>query len=135
MLSVSCFMFHASCFMSKILFIEDEEALQKSLTKALEMEGYNVFSAYDGQSGIDIAEKERPDLILLDLILPKIDGFEVLKIIKTSSSTKDIPVIILTNLEQIQSVEKLIEYGPLNYLVKANYSLDEIIEKIKEALK
>lgn len=128
-------MFHASCFMSKILFIEDEEALQKSLTKALEMEGYNVFSAYDGQSGIDIAEKERPDLILLDLILPKIDGFEVLKIIKTSSSTKDIPVIILTNLEQIQSVEKLIEYGPLNYLVKANYSLDEIIEKIKEALK
>lgn len=119
----------------KILFIEDEEALQKSLTKVLEIEGFNVISAYDGQSGIETIEKEMPDLILLDLILPKIDGFEVLKRIKTSPATKEIPVIILTNLEQIQSVEKLIEYGPLNYLVKANYNLDEIVEKIKEVIK
>lgn len=119
----------------KILFIEDEEALQKSLTKVLEIEGFNVISAYDGQSGIETVEKEMPDLILLDLILPKIDGFEVLKRIKTTPATKEIPVIILTNLEQIQSVDKLIEYGPLNYLVKANYNLDEIVEKIKEVLK
>jgi len=121
--------------MTKILFIEDEEALQKSLTKALQLEGFDVLSAHDGQSGIDMTEKERPDLVLLDLILPKVDGFEVLKRIKTSPSTKEIPVIILTNLEQIQSVEKLIQYGPLNYLVKANYNLDEIIEKIREVLK
>lgn len=119
----------------KIIFIEDEEALQKSLTKVLEIEGFNVISAYDGQSGIETVEKEMPDLILLDLILPKIDGFEVLKRIKTTPATKEIPVIILTNLEQIQSVDKLIEYGPLNYLVKANYNLDEIVEKIKEVLK
>lgn len=119
----------------KILFIEDEEALQKSLTKVLELEGYTVISAYDGQAGVDNALKERPDLILLDLILPKIDGFEVLKTLKTTVETKDIPVMILTNLEQAQSVEKIIEYGPLNYLVKANYTLDEIILKIKEVLK
>lgn len=119
----------------KIIFIEDEEALQKSLAKVLEIEGFNVISAYDGQSGIEAVEKEIPDLILLDLILPKIDGFEVLKKIKTSPATKEIPVIILTNLEQIQSVDKLIEYGPINYLVKANYNLDEIVKKIKEVLK
>lgn len=121
--------------MSKILFIEDEEALQKSLAKALEIEGYTVISAYDGRAGIDTALKEGPDLILLDLILPQIDGFEVLKKLKTTAETKNIPVIILTNLEQVQSVEKIIEYGPLNYLVKANYTLDEIIAKIKEVLK
>lgn len=121
--------------MSKILFIEDEEALQKSLTKALELEGFNVIGAYDGQAGIDAAIKEKPDLILLDLILPKIDGFEVLKRLKSSPETKDIRIIILTNLEQTQSVEKIIEYGPLNYLVKANYNLDEIVAKIREILK
>lgn len=120
--------------MTKILFIEDEEALQKSLNKMLELEGFQVSSAYDGQAGLETAQKESPDLILLDLILPKIDGFEVLKRLKTDPKTKDIAVIILTNLEQVQSVEKLIEYGPINYLVKANYTLEEIVQKIKETL-
>lgn len=121
--------------MAKILFIEDEEALQKSLSKMLELEGFEVSGAYDGQTGLEIAQKEKPDIILLDLILPKIDGFEVLKRLKTDPKTKDIAVIILTNLEQVQSVEKLIEYGPINYLVKANYTLEEIVQKIKETLR
>lgn len=120
--------------MTKILFIEDEEALQKSLSKMLELEGFEVYGAYDGQTGLEIAQKEKPDIILLDLILPKIDGFEILKRLKTNPETKDIAVIILTNLEQVQNVEKLIEYGPINYLVKANYTLEEITQKIKEAL-
>lgn len=121
--------------MAKILLIEDEEALQKALSKSLEMENYTVISAYDGKTGLEAARKEKPDLILLDLILPQMDGFEVLRELKKSPETKDIPVIILTNLEQSQSVEKTIEFGPLNYLVKANYNLDEIIAKIKELLK
>lgn len=121
--------------MKKILFVEDEEALQKSLSKTLEIEGFDVKSAYDGITGFETAKKEKPDLILLDLILPKIDGFEVLKRLKNDPDTKEIPVIILTNLEQVQSVEKTIEFGPLNYLVKANYNLDEIVVKIKEVLK
>lgn len=121
--------------MTKILFIEDEEALQKSLSKILELEGFEMSGAYDGQAGIEAAQKEKPDLILLDLILPKIDGFEVLKRLKADPKTKDIAVIILTNLEQVQNVEKLIEYGPINYLVKANYTLEEIVQKIKETLK
>lgn len=121
--------------MTKILLIEDEEALQKALSKSLEIENFTVISAYDGKTGLEAAQKEKPDLILLDLILPQIDGFEVLRELKKSPETKDIPVIILTNLEQSQSVEKTIEFGPLNYLVKANYNLDEIIVKIKELLK
>lgn len=121
--------------MAKILLIEDEEALQKALSKALEIEGFNVMGAYDGKTGLDLALKEKPDLILLDLILPQMDGFEVLRGIKSSPEAKDIPIMILTNLEQAQNVEKIIEFGPLNYLVKTNYTLDEIIEKIKELLK
>ena len=121
--------------MHKILLIEDEEALQKSLSKALEDEGFNVVGAYDGKTGLGLALKEKPDLILLDLILPQMDGFEVLRELKKSPETKNISVMILTNLEQTQNVEKTIEFGPLNYLVKANYNLDEIVEKIKESLK
>lgn len=121
--------------MAKILLIEDEEALQKALTRALEIEGFNVVSAYDGKAGLELAQKENPDLILLDLILPQMDGFEVLRGIKSSPEAKNIPIIILTNLEQAQNVEKIIEFGPLNYLVKANYNLDEIVAKIKELLK
>lgn len=121
--------------MKKIILIEDEEALQKSLSKSLEMENFTVISAYDGKAGLEMALKENPDLILLDLILPQMDGFEVLKELKKSPKTKDVPIIILTNLEQSQSVEKTMEFGPLNYLVKANYNLDEIVSKIKELLK
>lgn len=128
-------MLHDIYYMAKILFVEDEEALQKSLSKTLEIDGFDVVNAYDGVAGFETAKKEKPDLILLDLILPKIDGFEVLKRLKNDPDTKDIPVIILTNLEQVQSVEKTIEFGPLNYLVKANYNLDEIVAKIKEVLK
>lgn len=121
--------------MAKILLIEDEEALQKSLSKTLEMEGFNVINAYNGKTGLELALKEKPDLILLDLILPQMDGFEVLRELKKSPETKNISIIILTNLEQIQSVEKTIEFGPLNYLIKANYNLEEIVAKIKEVLK
>lgn len=121
--------------MKKILLIEDEEALQKSLSKSLEMENFTVISAYDGKAGLEMALKENPDLILLDLILPQMDGFEVLKELKKSPETKDVPIIILTNLEQSQSVEKTIEFGPLNYLVKANYNLEEIVAKIKDIVR
>lgn len=93
-----------------------------------------MINAYDGKTGVQMATKENPNLILLDLILPKIDGFEIFKILKGDPKTRDIPIIILTNLEQVQGIDKLIEYGPINYLVKANYTLDEIVVKIKETL-
>jgi DNA-binding response OmpR family regulator len=120
--------------MKKILFIEDEAALQKTFRDVLEKEGYQMISALDGESGLRLARSEKPDLILLDLILPRKDGFEVLKELKEDEATKGIPVIVLTNLEDIESVEKAIELGATTYLVKAQYTLEEVIQKVKKAL-
>ncbi len=120
--------------MKKILFIEDESALQTTFGDVLGKEGYEVVSALDGEEGLKLVRAIKPDLVLLDLILPKMDGFEVLKKIKEDPEIKDIPVVILTNLEESSDVQKAIELGAKNYLVKANYNLNEVAEKIKKAL-
>lgn len=114
----------------KILFVEDESALQRALTSILSEKGYEVLSALDGEIGLELAQKEIPDLILLDLVLPKKDGFEVLSGLKQNPSTKNIPVIILTNLESSLDVEKALQIGATTYLVKTNYKLEEVVEKI-----
>lgn len=120
--------------MKKILFIEDEFALQKTFGEILRKEGYKMTSALDGETGLRLAETEKPDLILLDLVLPKLNGFEVLKQLKEKEKTKKIPIIVLTNLDGVGDVEKAIELGAKTYLVKASYNLKEVIGKIKEAL-
>lgn len=97
-------------------------------------EGYEVQSAYDGETGLEMVKTEKPDLILLDLILPKLHGFDVLKRIKEDPEIRDIPLIVLTNLEDMGDVEKALELGATTYLVKANYSLDEVLEKVRKAL-
>ena len=118
----------------KILFIEDEPSLRKSIKKLLEDHHYLLLEAEDGEAGLLLAKKEKPDLILLDLILPKKDGFEVLAELKNDSETINIPVIVLTNLSQPQDIEKALSLGAISYLVKANYSLLEILEKIKNTI-
>ena len=122
--------------MSKtILFVEDEPTLQKVAGEILRQEGFIVKSATDGEEAMRIIKTEKPDLVLLDLILPKKDGFEVLKEMKADTQTKDIPVIILTNLEGTQDIERALELGAMNYLVKANYELDDIVKRVKDVLK
>ncbi len=120
--------------MQKILLIEDEAALQKTVGDLLISEGYEVRSALDGELGVALAQSEKPDLILLDLILPKLHGFEVLKHLKSNEATKDIPVIVLTNLEKVSDVDRALELGATTYLVKAAYTLEEIVDKVKKAL-
>jgi len=120
--------------MKKILFIEDESALQKTFRVFIEQEGYKMVSALDGESGVNLAKLEKPDLILLDLILPRLHGFEVLKKLKEDYETKEIPVIILTNLENSEDINKALELGATTYLVKSNYTLSELVEKIKKAI-
>ncbi len=120
--------------MKKILFIEDESALQRAVTHVLDSEGYKTFSAMDGETGIALVNKELPDLILLDLIIPKKDGFAVLGELKNNPTTKDIPIIVLTNLERNADVERALMLGATTYLVKTNYKLEEIVEKIKNIL-
>lgn len=120
--------------MKKILFIEDEAALQKTVGEILQQEGYEMTSALDGETGLRLAKSLKPDLILLDVILPKVHGFEVLKKLKEDPEIKEIPVIVLTNLEEVGDVEKALELGATTYLIKENYSLEEIVEKIKKTL-
>ena len=121
--------------MKTVLIIEDEPTLQKMLSVALTQEGYEVKNALDGEIGLKLAREIKPELILLDLILPKVDGFEVLEELKKNDSTKEIPVIVLTNLESAQEIERALLMGATTYLVKANYDLKDIVQKIKEILK
>ena len=120
--------------MKKILFIEDESVLHKAFGEVLRQKGYEVISALDGEAGLRLAKSKLPDLILLDLILPKMHGFEVLEALKKDSGTKNIPVIILTNLEGMSEVNKALELGATTYLIKTQYTLVELLEKVKKAL-
>ena len=117
-----------------IIFIEDESALQKTFGDVLRKEGYKVMSALDGEIGWRLIKKEKPDLILLDLILPRLNGFEVLDKINADNETKDIPIIVLTNLEKTDDVKKALERGATTYLIKANYTLRDVVAKVKKTL-
>lgn len=119
----------------KILIIEDDKFLRELVGQKLIKEDYDVSEAIDGEEGIKKVKEEKPDLILLDLILPSIDGFEVLSRIKGDPSLSSIPVIILSNLGQKEDVEKGLKMGAIDYLIKAHFTPGEIIEKIKNALK
>ncbi len=118
----------------KIVILEDDLALAKSLSSALSKNGYEVFSAVDGETGLRLIEEKRPDLIVLDIVLPRKSGFEVMEEIASKEDLKRIPVMVLTNLESSHDVNRMLELGVKSFLVKANYSLDEVVAKIKETL-
>lgn len=120
--------------MKTILFVEDESALQKTFSDVLKQEGFDIINATDGEAGLRLAKEKHPDLVLLDLILPKMNGFEVLKRLKEDEDTKAIPVIVLTNLEQMADIQQAIDLGATTYLVKSNYNLEEVIEIVRKAL-
>lgn len=121
--------------MSKILFIEDEPSLQKTVGEILEQENFKVLRALDGEVGINLARTEKPDLILLDLILPKKDGFRIIQELRADQATANLKIIVLTNLESSTDVERALELGATTYLVKTNYELEEVVQKIKDLLK
>lgn len=120
--------------MSKILVVEDEAVLQKALADMLGEAEFEVVQAVDGEQAVEMAKSEQPNLILLDLVLPKKHGLEVLQAIKSDDSTKSIPVIVLTNLEDKDDISRALELGARTYLVKANYDMKEVIAKVQEAL-
>lgn len=120
--------------MKKIVFVEDELGLQKAVSQLLKQEGFEVFSATDGEQGMELILKEKPDLVILDLILPKIPGVEILRRIKENPETKTIPVIILTNVEDLEKIRETAEMDIKGYLVKSEYTLNEVVEKVKQIL-
>ncbi len=119
----------------KILIVEDDKFLRELITRKLTSEKYEVVEAIDGEEGLKKIQEEKPDLVLLDLILPGIDGFEVLSKVKEDPALSSIPVIILSNLGQREEVEKGLKLGAVDYLVKAHFTPNEIVEKMKEVLK
>ncbi|PJA00378.1 response regulator [bacterium (Candidatus Gribaldobacteria) CG_4_10_14_0_2_um_filter_33_15] len=119
----------------KILIIEDDQRINKVYTAKLSIEGIEVSTALDGEEGLRRIYDEKPDLILLDLMLPKKSGFEILKEIKKDEKIKDIPVLILSNLAQEKEIEEGLALGAQDYLVKTNYSIQQVMERIKKALK
>jgi DNA-binding response OmpR family regulator len=118
----------------KLLIIEDDLVLQKALSDYLVTEGFEIKCAEDGEIGIKMAMTEKPDLILLDIVLPKKDGYSVLREVRENPTTKAIPIVLLTNLGSIADVEKALELGATTYLVKADYRLEEVTAKVKEIL-
>jgi len=117
-----------------ILLVEDDEFLAELYGTKLSLEGYNVFLASDGEKGLKMVKEKKPDLVLLDIILPKMDGFEVLKEIKADKSLKSVPVILLTNLSQKDEVKKGLEFGAKDYLIKAHFMPSEVVKKIKDTI-
>lgn len=118
----------------KILIVEDDAVLQKALSEYLSAEGFEVVCAGDGELGVQMTISEKPDLVLLDIVLPKKDGYGVLQDIRQNVEVKNTPIVLLTNLGSISDVEKALELGATTYLVKADYKLEEVTAKIKQIL-
>jgi len=121
--------------MAKILIVEDDKFLRELMVRKLSQENFQITEAVDGEEGVKKIKEVIPDMVLLDLILPGIDGFEVLAKIKEDPTTASVPVIILSNLGQREDVERGMNLGAIDYLVKAHFTPNEIIDKIKVNLK
>lgn len=118
-----------------ILVVEDDKFLVKAYNIKFEKEGFKVVTAMDGAKGLELAKSESPRLILLDLMLPKIDGFEFIKRLSCDDKIKNIPIIVLSNLGQQSDKNKALALGAKEYLIKADYSLEEIIKIVNKYVK
>ncbi len=119
----------------KILIIEDDFYISDMYRIKLESENFEAITADDGIRGIKMLEKQKPDVVLLDIVMPKMDGFNVLKMIRKNPSLKEIPVILLTNLGQKENVKRGLELGADSYIIKAHFTPSEVVEKIKDVLR
>jgi CheY-like chemotaxis protein len=117
-----------------VLIVEDEPSMQRALKSKLEHGGYEVQTASDGEEAVTILKTVAPDLVLLDLIMPKIDGISVLRKMKDDERLRPVPVIILTNLSSGDKVAEAMALGTFDFLVKANYSLDDVFKKVTERI-
>lgn len=121
--------------MKKILIIEDDLAYSKLLNDQLTERSYKIFTAFDGVAGLSKAKKEKPDLILLDIRMPKMDGLTMLKALRKDSRGKKTKTIMLTNLEPDETiVHKVVDDQPAYYFVKSDTKLEDLIKKIDELL-
>lgn len=118
----------------KILVVEDEEVLAKVLQEKLEKSGYKVTVASDGEDALAKAKDVSPDAIVLDLLLPKKNGFEVLEVLKSDQALKMIPVVVVSNLGEDSDIKRALSLGAADYYVKSEHPINEIVEKIQNVL-
>lgn len=117
-----------------ILIIEDQKVLLDALVEKLTHAGYNVLTAEDGKSGLELFTNAVPDLVLLDIILPKMSGIEILKQVKQDPKVAQIPIIVISNSGQPVEIEELLRIGVKDYLIKAEFEPEEVLEKMEKVL-
>lgn len=116
----------------KILIVEDEDVLARVLQEKFEGEKFKVTLAKDGSGVLPMVKKNKPDAILLDIMLPKVDGLEVLALLKEDEDLKDIPVIVMSNLNSDEKIKKALELGAVDYMIKTQHPIKEVVEKVNE---
>lgn len=114
-----------------IVLIEDDMILSKIIRESLEEEGYTVATGMNGNEGLELIRSVKPTIILLDLLMPQKDGFEVLEILQNDPEVSKIPVVVLTMLNAEENVRRAMELGAIDYIVKSQHPIDEVVEKIK----
>jgi CheY-like chemotaxis protein len=117
-----------------ILLAEDDRFLRKAADTALRRHGFSVVTATNGEEALEALRTMKPDLILLDLIMPKVQGFEVLRSVKENPATAHIPVVVLSNLGQEGDVKRAMESGATAYFVKANLTLEDMVTQVESVL-
>lgn len=119
---------------AKILIIEDDRYISKMYQLKLSLDGFDVQVADNGRIGVDKVKEFKPDIILTDILMPEMDGFEVIKMVKADEDSKTIPILIMSNLGQEDHIQKGLELGALGYIVKSQYTPSKVVDKIKEIL-
>jgi DNA-binding response OmpR family regulator len=118
----------------KILIVEDDTSLQKVLMTKFKKENFSVLIAHDGVEGLELAKKDIPDIILLDIIMPKMDGLTMLSLLRREEWGKNIPVIMLSNLSDSAKVSQATKDGVCDFLIKSDWHLDDVVMKVRERL-
>ena len=117
----------------KVLVVEDDKFLQRIIVMKLSGDDFGAVGASDGEEALRLMLADKPDLVILDLILPRMNGFEVLSEMRTNQRLKDVPVIVLSNLGQDEDISRVKQMGAIDYMTKSNVSIHEVVQKIKEA--
>lgn len=121
--------------MQKILIIEDDKFIQGMMYKKFQADGFEVLTALNSVEAFNILNQSQiPDLIVLDLLLPGVDGFEILKNLGENENFKKIPVLVFSNLSEAKDVKRAVSLGAKDFLVKANFTLDELVARVKDLL-
>lgn len=118
----------------KILIVDDEIDIIRTYGEKFSKNGFNVVTSLKGEETVNLAKEELPDIILLDVLMPGLDGFKILKTLKNDPQTKQIPIIMLTNVGEVDGIEKGIILGADDYLVKVNFTPGEVVEKVRKFL-